>query len=125
MDFPQGRVHGTPLGLEEWGEDLWREQEWEFVLIFFKVIIKKKERKEKILSGNPESQKVLDTYASDTKDHRCKHRLLYPAKLSISINTEDILKPDLKNTKSNLTESTRRKTPTKGVNCTLKNTGNR
>lgn len=74
----EGSVEGEGVGI--------------WIGIFLSNNKKDKKKKKKILNGNPESQKVLDTYASDTKDHRCKHRLLYPAKLSIIIDTEDIPK---------------------------------
>jgi hypothetical protein len=40
------------------------------------------------LTGDYESQKILDRYNTDSKEHKCQPRLLYPAKISITIDEE-------------------------------------
>ena len=64
------------------------------------------------------------------KDHGCHPRILYPAKLSNTIDREnkifhDKVKFKQFSHKSGLTEGTRRKPPTQEINSTHENTGNK
>jgi hypothetical protein len=65
------------------------------------------------------------------RDHRCHPTLLYPGKLSVTIEEENKIFHDKTKSKHYLftkycpTENTTMKTPTQGVNYTQENTGSK